>query len=233
MAGSLDEMRKPELMKYAASLGVATRKEGTKLWRKVKDVRDDCKVREADQQQRSLADARAPGSASPSQAAPSAPSRGERRQAGPPGPGQATPSAPSRLCQPGPGSASSSRGVPTQAVPKAGVGAEDLESMGKADLRKLATSLGISTRAGSETVALLRVACKRALEGQGGLARFFARGVCSQGGFGPEVGIEGGGAAPVSDSPPGVAHSQASKRRRPGGALRPAWVRKGQMARQT
>ena len=32
-------------MKYAASLGVATRREGGRNWRKVKDVRADCKVR--------------------------------------------------------------------------------------------------------------------------------------------------------------------------------------------
>ena len=56
-------------MKYAASLGVATRREGGRkqqaLWRKIEDVRADCKVREAAEQQRS---------ASPSQAAPVAPS---------------------------------------------------------------------------------------------------------------------------------------------------------------
>ena len=49
MVGNVDEMRKPELMKYAASLGVATRREGAKLWRVVDNVRADCKVREAAQ----------------------------------------------------------------------------------------------------------------------------------------------------------------------------------------
>ena len=69
MGGNVDEMRKPELMKYAASLGVATRRQGTKTWRLLKDVRADCKMREAAEQQRLLADAGGPGSANPSQAA--------------------------------------------------------------------------------------------------------------------------------------------------------------------
>ena len=75
MGRNLDEMRKEELMKYAASLGVATRKQGTKLWRAVSDVRQDCKLREAAEQQRSRALAGEPGSASSSLAVPSA-SRG-------------------------------------------------------------------------------------------------------------------------------------------------------------
>ena len=33
MEGNVDQMRKEELMKYARSLGVATRKDGTKKWR--------------------------------------------------------------------------------------------------------------------------------------------------------------------------------------------------------
>ena len=95
----MDEMMKPELMKCAVSLWVATRRQGTKTWRLVKDVRADCKVREAAQQQHSasptqavqaagagsaalenslLADVGGPGSASPSQAAPPAPSRAEQ-----------------------------------------------------------------------------------------------------------------------------------------------------------
>ena len=64
MAGNVDKMLKADLMKYAASLGVATRREGGQM-RKVEGVRADCKVREAAEQQRS---------ASPSQAAPVAPS---------------------------------------------------------------------------------------------------------------------------------------------------------------
>ena len=81
MAGNVDEMRKPDLMKYAASLGVPTRKEGTKQWRQVADVRADCKLREAAQQQHSPARAGGPGSASSSQATPSAPSAGAPTQA--------------------------------------------------------------------------------------------------------------------------------------------------------
>ena len=38
-------------MKYAASLGVATRREGGRNWRKVEDVRADCKVRKCTEQQ--------------------------------------------------------------------------------------------------------------------------------------------------------------------------------------
>ena len=64
MEGNVDDMRKDELMKYARSLGVATRKEGTKNWRAVEEVRQDCKAREAAQQERSRAHAGEPGSAS-------------------------------------------------------------------------------------------------------------------------------------------------------------------------
>ena len=81
MAGNVDAMRKPDLMKYAASLGVATRKEGTKQWRQVADVRADCKLREAAQQQHSPAHAGGADSASSSQATPSAPSTGAPTQA--------------------------------------------------------------------------------------------------------------------------------------------------------
>ena len=64
MEGNVDDMRKDELMKYARSLGVDTRKEGTKNWRAVEAVLQDCKVREAAQQERSRAHAGEPGSAS-------------------------------------------------------------------------------------------------------------------------------------------------------------------------
>ena len=64
MEGNVDKMRKDELMKYARSLGVATRKEGTKTWRAIQEVRQDCKAREAAQQERSRAHAGEPGSAS-------------------------------------------------------------------------------------------------------------------------------------------------------------------------
>ena len=62
--GQCDKLRKNELMKYAATLGIPTRKQGTKLWRAVKDVRLDCKLRQAFQQQRCRAHAPEPGSAS-------------------------------------------------------------------------------------------------------------------------------------------------------------------------
>ena len=127
MAGNLDAMRKPDLMKYAASLGVATRKEGTKQWRQVADVRADCKLREAAQQQHSSARAGGPGSASSSQATPSTSSTGAPTQAvqqkqalahaGGPGSASSTQAAPS----------APSREAPTQAAPAAGVGAGDVE----------------------------------------------------------------------------------------------------------
>ena len=64
MEGNVDQMRKEELMKYARSLGVATRKEGTNKLRAAQEVRQDCKAREAAQQERSRAHAGEPGSAS-------------------------------------------------------------------------------------------------------------------------------------------------------------------------
>ena len=231
MGGNVDEMRKPELMKYAASLGVATRRQGTTTWRLLKDVRADCKMREAAEQQRLLADAGGPGSASPSQAAPPAPSRAEQPgQAASPAriraeqPGQAASPAPSMLSVPEPGSASSSTGVPTQAAPAAGIGARDLENMADKDLRKLAVSLGVSSRAKRKSTELLREACKCALAGQSMLAQFFAPGAPSQESLGPEVGIEAGGAAPVSDSPREVAPDRTSKPKRSRVALKPSWM---------
>ena len=56
--------RKLEFMKYVGSLGVATWKEGTKLWRAMEDVRQDCKTWEVAQQERSRGHAGEPGSAS-------------------------------------------------------------------------------------------------------------------------------------------------------------------------
>ena len=72
---------------------------------------------------------------------------------------------------------------------------------------------------------MLRAACKRALRGQSALARFFAPGAPSQESLGPEVGIEAGGAAPVSDSPREVAPDRTSKPKRSRVALRPLWMR--------
>ena len=51
MEVNVDKMRKMDLMRYAASLGVATRKERSKAatWRAVKDVREDCMLRQSAQ----------------------------------------------------------------------------------------------------------------------------------------------------------------------------------------
>ena len=201
----------------------------------------DCKMREAAEQQRLLADAGGPGSASPSQAAPPAPSRAEQPgQAASPAriraeqPGQAASPAPSMLSVPEPGSASSSTGVPTQAAPVAGIGTRDVENMKKKELRKVAVSLGVSSRAKLKSTALLREACKCALAGQSMLSQFFVPGAASQESLGPEVGIEAGGAAPVSDSPREVAPDRASKPKRSRVALKPSWMpaRKRALSRQ-
>ena len=42
MDEDLRKMRKAELMKYAVSIGVKTRREGTKNYRPVEEVRADC-----------------------------------------------------------------------------------------------------------------------------------------------------------------------------------------------
>ena len=51
-------------MNHARSLGALTRKEDTKTWRALAKVRQDCKAREAAQQERSRAHAGEPSSAS-------------------------------------------------------------------------------------------------------------------------------------------------------------------------
>ena len=117
MAGNVDEMRKPELMKYAAFLGVATRREGTKQWRVVADVRADCKLREQHsdvraRQQHSPASAGGPGSASSSQGTPSAPSTGAPTQVV----GGAVQQKQSLAHAGGPGSASSNQAAPSANV---------------------------------------------------------------------------------------------------------------------
>ena len=45
MAGNVDKMRRADLMKYAASLGVATRREGGRNWRQVDEVRAQCEIK--------------------------------------------------------------------------------------------------------------------------------------------------------------------------------------------
>ena len=198
-------------MKYAASLGVATRKQGTKLWRAVSDVREDCKLREAAQQQRSRAHAGEPGSASSSLAVPSAsrglaPTQTSSAHAGEPG------SANSSQAQVAP---SASGRVAEKPVPRAeDIAACDLRNMSKSDLRKLAAKLRVVYR--RATVSDLRAACSRALQGQSAITGFFEPGVASQGDLGPEVAGQVAGVAPVSDSASAVEPNQTKghKRRR-------------------
>ena len=104
----------------------------------------------------------------------------------------------------GPGTASSNL---AQAAPlasgreaprAAGLSADDLETMSRDRLRKCAVSIGVSSRAARYTDGELREACKRGLQGQSKLSRFFP---ASQWG-------RAGGAAPVSDSALGVAPRQ-------------------------
>ena len=55
-----------------------------------------------------------------------------------------------------------------------GIGTRDLENMKQKDLRKVAVSLGVSSRAKRKSTELLRKARKRDLAGQRMLAQFFA-----------------------------------------------------------
>ena len=115
-----------------------------------------------------------------------------------------------------------------QAARAAGVGVSELDSMRQAELRKLAVSLGVSSRGRRAADKTLRASCKRALAGQTVLTELFAPRAPPQAGIGPEGGGELGSAAPVSDSPPKVAHNPTSKHM----GARPVWMRKGHMARQ-
>ena len=107
------------------------------------------------------------------------------------------------------------------------VGTHDVENMERKDLRKLALSLGVGSRGSWKSDKLLRTACQRAPRGQTVLARFFAPGAPSQESLGPEVGVEAGGAAPVSDSPREVAPDRTSKPKHPRVARLPTrtWLR--------
>ena len=115
-----------------------------------------------------------------------------------------------------------------QAARAAGVGVGQLERMRQPELRKLAVSLGVSSRGRRVTDETLRASCKRALAGQTLLTGLFAPRAPPQAGIGPEGGGELGSAAPVSDSPPKVAHNPTSKCR----GARPVWMRKGHLVRQ-
>ena len=189
MGGRVDEMKKAELMKYAASLGVPTRKPAAPTqWRAVKDVREDCKLREAAQRQPSPARAGEPGAASSDLAAPSV-SHGSASvqvpaRVGEPGAassGLAAPSVsrgPASVGAPGAragGSGSSSLSqaqvapsAPATVARKPVVGAADVTSsdvrnMNIKELRALATSLGVGTRENTKSSEALRAACCRAL----------------------------------------------------------------------
>ena len=168
----MDEMRKDELMKYAAKLGVATRKQGTKLWRAVSDVRQDCKLREAAEQQRSRALAGEPGSASSSLAVPSA-SRGLPRTQTSSAHAVESGSANSSQAQVAPSASGSV--AETSVARAANIASCDLRNMGQSDLRKLASKLKVATRNNLKTLDDLRAACSRALQRQNAITVFFSR----------------------------------------------------------
>ena len=191
-------MRKDELMKYAQRLGVATRKEGTKNWRAVQEVRQDCKAREAAQQERSRAHAGEPGSASSGVAVRSAsrgPALAQTSSADTVEPGSAS-SSQAQVTPPASGRMAENPGARA-----AGIAACDVRNMNKADLRTLATSLGVCTRATTKTVDTLRAACGRVLQGRRGITAYLQPAVASQEDFGlVAAGQVGGVAAPVADS---------------------------------
>ena len=200
-------------MNYAQSLGVATRKEGTNNWRAVQEVRQDCKAREAAQQERSRAHAGEPGSASSGVAVRSAsrgPALAQTSSADTVEPGSAS-SSQAQVTPPASGRMAENPGARA-----AGIAASDVRNMNKADLRTLATSLGVRTRANSETVDTLRAACGRALQAQRGITAYFQPALASQGELGLEVaGQVGGVAAPVSDSASAVEPRQTTVHKRP------------------
>ena len=179
-------------MNYAQSLGVATRKEGTKKWRAVEEVRQECKAREAAQQERSRAHAGEPGSASSGVAVRSAshgPALAQTLSADTVEPGSASSSqaqvAPSAL----------GRVADTLVARAARSDTCDMRSMRRDDLRTLAASLGVASRSNSRTVDVLRAACNRALQSQSAITGRLAPAVASQGSLGPEAAGQVGGRA--------------------------------------
>ncbi|CAK0884220.1 unnamed protein product, partial [Prorocentrum cordatum] len=189
MGGRVDDLKKAELTKYAASLGAPTRKPAAPTqWRAVKEVCEDCKLREAAQRQPSLARAGEPGAASSDLAAPSvshgsasvqAPARvGEPSAASS---GLAAPSVsrgPASVGAPGaraggPGSSSWSQAQVAPSAPAtvarkpvagaADVISSDVRNMNRNELRALATSLGVGTRENTKCSEALQAACCRAL----------------------------------------------------------------------
>lgn len=131
-------------MKHARGLGVAIRKEGTKNWRAVQEVRQDCRARGAAQQERSRAVAGEPGSASSGVAVRSA-LRGpafaqtlsaETEEQGSASSSQAQATLPA-----------SDRIAENAGVRAAGIAASHVRNMNKVELRKLGISLEVTTRA--------------------------------------------------------------------------------------
>ena len=112
--------------------------------RAVLEVRQDCKAREAAQQERSRAHAGEPGSASSGVAVWSAsrgPALAQTFSADTVEPGSAS-SSQAQVTPP-----ASGRMAENASARAAGIAASDVQNMNKADLRTLATSLGVTTRA--------------------------------------------------------------------------------------
>ena len=183
-------------------------RQGTKKWRAVPEVRQDCKAREAAQQERSRAHAGEPGSASSGVAVRSAscgPALAQTLSADTVEPGSAS-SSQAQVTPPASGRMAENAGARA-----AGIAASDVQNMNKADLRTLANSLGVTTRANRKNVDTLRAACGRVLQGQRGIVAYLQPAVASQRDLGLEVaGQVGGVAAPVSDSASAVEPCQTT-----------------------
>ena len=111
--------------------------------RAVPEVRQDCKAREAVQQERSRAHAGEPGSASSGAAVRSAscaPALAQTLSADTVEPGSAS-SSQAQVTPPASGRVAENAGARA-----ASIAASDVRNMNKADLRTLATSLGVNTR---------------------------------------------------------------------------------------
>ena len=108
-----------------------------------------------------------------------------------------------------------------------GIAASDVQNMNKADLRTLANSLGVTTRANRKNVDTLRAACARVLQGQRGIMAYLQPAVASQGDLGLEVaGQVGGVAAPLSDSASAVEPCQTSVHKWSRILVKSHWLRK-------
>ena len=218
MEQNVDNMRKHQLMQYAQSLGVATRKIGTTIYRAVHDVRQDCKA----QQERSRAHAGEPGSASSGAAVRSAshgPALAQTLSADTVEPGSGS-SSQAQVTSPASGRMTGN--LRARAV---GIAASDVRNMNKADLRTLATSLGVSTRDNRKSMDTLRETCVHAVQGQRGIAAYLQPASGSPGDLGLQVaGQVGGVAAPVSDSASAVEPRQTILHKRARIPVRPSWL---------